>query len=461
MLIAQVKKTIFKHTMLKSGDSAVVGVSGGPDSVALLYALHQLSKSYDLTLHVAHLNHGFRGKEALRDARFVEHLAEEMGLSCMVETCDVPAYKKKRSLSSQEAARIVRYQFLEEVRNKVNATKIALGHTANDQAETLLMWLFRGAGLKGLGGMPPVRGVIIRPLIETTRKEIEAFLSKKNISFVLDSSNQKNEYVRNRIRQEIFPLLEEHYNPQIVKKLVNTAQILTIENDYLENKAQKVLDDITVSEKDTTVVIGKKELLALPLAMQLRCLRAMLQKVKGDLKRISSIHLYDILGIAASAEAHKVLKLPDGIRVEKSYLRLKLTTNQVTFLPFTYHYSSIPDRVILKEIGKEMVFRLMDGTVDVIKKNTDPSVAYLDAEKVVMPLIIRNAKPGDRFQPFGMDGEKKIKNFFSDEKVELNERKRVPLVFCGDLLGWVGGMRINHCLRVTRGTKRMLKIELH
>ena len=309
MLIAQVKKTIQKHTMLKPEDRVVVGVSGGPDSVALLYALHQLSKSYDLTLHVAHLNHGFRGKEALRDARFVEHLAEEMGLSCMVETYDVPAYKKRRSLSSQEAARIVRYQFLEEVRNKVSATKIALGHNANDQAETLMMWLFRGAGLKGLGGMPPVRGVIIRPLIETTRKEIEEFLSKKNIPFVLDSSNQKNEYVRNRIRQEIFPLLEEHYNPQIVKRLVNTAHILSIENDYLENKAQKVLDEITVSEKGTTVVIGKKELLALPLAMQLRCLRAVLQKVKGDLKRISSIHLYDILGIAASAEPHKVLKL--------------------------------------------------------------------------------------------------------------------------------------------------------
>jgi tRNA(Ile)-lysidine synthase len=378
----------------------------------------------------------------------------------MVETCDVPAYKKRRSLSSQEAARIVRYRFLEEVRNKVSATKIALGHNANDQAEMLMMWLFRGAGLKGLGGMPPVRGVIIRPLIETTRKEIEEFLSKKNIPFVLDSSNQKSEYVRNRIRKEIFPLLEEHYNPQIVKKLVNTAQILSIENDYLENTAQKLLDDITVSEKATTVVIGKKELLALPLAMQLRCLRAVLQKVKGDLKRISSIHLYDILGIAASAEPHKVLTLPDGIRVEKSYLRLKLTTNQDTFLPFTYHYSSIPDRVSLKEIGKEMVFELMDGTVEVTK-NKNPCVAYLDAEKVVMPLIIRNAKPGDRFQPFGMDGEKKIKNFFSDEKVELNERKRVPLVFCGELLGWVGGMRINHCLRVTRATKRMLKIELH
>ena len=308
--------------------------------------------------------------------------------------------------------------------------------------------------------MPPVRDVIIRPLIETTRKEIEGFLNKKHIPFVLDSSNQKNDYMRNRIRQEIFPLLEEHYNPQIVKKLVNTAHILNIENEYLENKALEMLDEIIISEKETSVVMNNEELLALPLAIQLRCLRAALQKVKGDLKRISSIHLYDILGIAARGEAHKILKLPDGIRVEKSYLRLKLTTHQVPFLPFNYHYSSIPDRVRLKEIGKEMIFKLIDGTGEVTL-NKNPSVAYLDAEKVLMPLTIRNAKPGDKFQPFGMDGEKMIKNYFSDEKVELNERKRVPLVFCGDLLGWVGGMRINHSLRVTKGTKRMLKIELH
>ena len=460
MLLARVKKTIQKHAMLQPGDMVLVGVSGGPDSVALLYLLYQLRKSYDLTLQVAHLNHGLRGKEALRDVRFVENLAHEMGLPCVVKSFDVPSYKKNHSLSCQEAARIVRYQFLEEVKNKTGASKIALGHNADDQAETLVMWLLRGAGPRGLGGMPPVRnGVIIRPLIETTRKEIAAFLDQKNIPSVVDSSNRKNDYLRNRIRHEIFPLLEEHYNPQIVKKLVNTAYILSIENEYLENNANKLLDDIIIAQKNTSVTIGIKGLLALPLALQLRCLRAVLEKVKGDLRRITSIHLFDILGIAASGEPHKSLKLPDGIRVERSYLRLKITSNHSRYLPFKYQCNSIPDRVCLNEIGKEMVFNLV-GREKVILKNTNPNIAYLDADKVVMPLVIRNAKPGDSFQPFGMKGEKKIKNFFSDEKVELNQRKRVPLVFCGDLLGWVGGMRIHHGLRVTNSTKRILKIEL-
>lgn len=460
MLVAQVKKTIQKHAMLKPGDRVIVGVSGGPDSVALVHVLYQLRKSYDLTLQVAHLNHGLRGKEALRDVRFVESLAHEMGLPCVVETFDVPSYKKEHSLSSQEAARLVRYQFLEELKKRTGASKIALGHNANDQAETLMMWLLRGAGLKGLGGMPPVRsGVIIRPLIETTRKQIAAFLDKKKIPFVEDSSNRENNYLRNRIRHEIFPLLEEHYNPQIIKKLVNTANILSLENEYLEENANKLLDSIIIARENASVTIDINELMALPLALQLRCLRAVLEKVKGDLRRITSIHLFDILGIAARGEPHKGLKLPDGIGIERSYLRLKITSNQLKPLPFTYRYSSIPDKVWLKEIGKEMVFTLVERR-KVVFNNTNPKSAYLDADKVLMPLVIRNAKPGDSFQPFGMKGKKKIKNFFSDEKVELNERKRVPLVFCGDLLCWVGGMRIHHALRVTNRTKRILKIEL-
>lgn len=460
MFLARIKKTLQKHNMLQPGDRVIVSVSGGPDSVALLHVLYQLRERYDLTLQVAHLNHGLRGKEALRDVRFVENLAHKMGLPCVVETFDVPSYKKNHSLSSQEAARVVRYQFLEEVKKRTGASKIALGHNANDQAETLMMWLLRGSGLKGLGGMPPVRnGVIIRPLIETTRKEIAAFLDKKKIPFVVDSSNRKNDYLRNRIRNEIFPLLEEHYNPQIVKKLVNTANLLSLENEYLEDNADKLLDGIILDQKSTSVTIGIKELLALPLALRLRCLRAVLEKVKGDLKRITSIHLFDILAIAASRQPHKGLKLPGGIRVERSYLRLKITSNQFTPLPFRYQFSSIPDSALLNEIGKEMVFNLV-GRSKVVLKNTNTNIAYLDADKVLMPLVIRNAKPGDSFQPFGMKGEKKIKNFFSDEKVALNERKRVPLVFCGDLLGWVGGMRIHHGLRVTSRTKRILKIEL-
>ncbi|KPJ59021.1 MAG: hypothetical protein AMJ42_02325 [Deltaproteobacteria bacterium DG_8] len=429
--------------------------------MALLYALNQIKKIYNIVLKVAHLNHGFRGEEAQKDAQFVEEVAKKLWLPFELKTFDVPSYKKKSSLSSQEAARVIRYQFLEEVRKQFKASKIALGHNADDQAETLMMWLLRGAGPKGLSGIPPVReGVIIRPLIETTREEIEAFIKEKGIPFVVDSSNQQDKYLRNRLRHEIFPLLREHYNPQLIKNLVQTASILRAEDEYLEGVAKASLKKIIVSKEKESVTVDSKSLLSLPPAIQLRCLRKALEQVKGDLRRISYTHLYDIIKIVSQDEPNKVLKLPQEIRVEKSYQHLIVKHQQSGPSPFHYHFTSIPDQVTIEEIGKEMKFEILDGGNHLVRKES-PHRAYFDWAKVLMPLTIRNAKPGDRFQPLGMKGEKKIKDFFIDEKIPLAERKRVPILFFGDLLGWVGGMRINHQLRITKSTKRILKIEIN
>jgi tRNA(Ile)-lysidine synthase len=460
MFIAKIKRTVKKYSMLESGEKVVVGVSGGPDSMALLSVLHQMQENYNLQLQVAHLNHGFRGKEAARDAQFVHDMAQRFGLPCEIKTFDVPSFKKRSTLSSQEAAREVRYQFLEDVRQRCNASKIALGHNADDQAETLMMWLLRGTGLKGLGGMPPVRGgIIIRPLIETTREEIEAFLTERSIPFVVDSSNQNPDYLRNKVRQQLFPLLKEHYNPQLVKRLANTAEIVRIDNEYLEYKTQAILDNIIVSRDSTSAVINSSALLALPVALQVRCMRSVLEKVKGNLKRISATHLNAILKILSNDKPSKVLQLPDGIRVEKSYQRLKLTRHQSAPLPFHYSFTAIPDRVRIQEIGREMHFAIVEGN-DHAGSDNNARVACLDEGKVVMPLTIRNVKPGDRFQPLGMQGKKKLKDFFVDEKVSLAERKRIPLVLCKEVVVWVGGMRIDHRLRVTKNTRKMLTIAL-
>jgi tRNA(Ile)-lysidine synthase len=346
------------------------------------------------------------------------------------------------------------------VREQFNASKIALGHNADDQAETLMMWLLRGTGLKGLSGIPPVRGnMIVRPLIETTREEIEGYIREKKIPCVSDSSNQKTDYLRNRLRHEIFPLLKEHYNPKLVKSLVQTASILRQENDYLDGITNNLLEDIMVSKDSESVVIDGKRLLEIPTAIQLRCVRGALEQVKGDLRRISSTHLNDIIKIVSNDTPNKVLKLPEGIRVEKSYNHLTVTHHQSATPPFLYRFTSIPDQISIEEIGKEMRFKTLKGGDQLIKKE-NPHIAYLDEGKVIMPLTIRNARPGDRFQPLGMKGEKKVKDFFIDEKVPLKERKRVPLLLFDGVLGWVGGMRIDHRLRVTGGTKKVLRIEI-
>jgi tRNA(Ile)-lysidine synthase len=458
--VEKVKKTIKKFHMLESGDRVIVGVSGGPDSIALLHVLQQITKRYKLSLKVAHLNHGFRGKEAQKEAQFVEETAQKLGLSCEVKSFDVPAYKKKSSLSSQEAARVIRYQFLKEVKENCSAEKIALGHNANDQAETMMMWLLRGTGVKGLSGIPPVReGVIIRPLIETTREEIETYLKEEGIPFVIDSSNQKNDYLRNRLRNELFPLLEEHYNPRLIKNLVQTSYNISRENEYIEDIANELLDDITAPGTDGSLVIDSKKLLALSPVIQLRCVRGVLEQVKGDLRRIGSIHIYAILKIASSDSPHKVLKLPGGIRVEKSYHHLTVKYHQTDQPSFNYRLTSIPGRMRIEEIEKEMHFKMLEGGDNCINKENH-DIAYLDGGKALLPLTIRNVRPGDRFQPLGMKGEKKVKDFFIDEKVPMTERKRVPLLFFGDVLGWIGGMRINHRLRVTKRTKKVLRVEI-
>ena len=456
-----IKKTIKKYRMLEPGDRVVVGVSGGPDSIMLCHVLHRLRGSYDLTLTVAHLNHGVRGSEAARDAEFVVRFARGLGLPCVVKHENVPAYCREHSRSLQEGAREIRYRFLQDVRLQCRAGKIALGHNADDQAETVMLWLLRGAGLKGLGGMPPVRdGIIIRPLIETTRQEIETYLREKDISFVTDSSNRKDDYVRNRLRHEIFPLLKKHYNPQLVKSLVNAASFIRMENEYLDTIAHKKLKVILVSKNETAAVIDCTRFAALPLILQLRCLRTVVEGFKGDLLRIGAAHLYDLTAIMTGSEPHKALALPGGIRAEKSYRFLTLTTRPAGIPPsFSYQFASLPERVVIPEIGKRITFTVIPGyrggALD-----RKPSVACLDAERVLLPLTIRSVRPGDAMQPLGMEGEKKVQDLFTDAKVPREERKRIPLFLFRDIVAWVGGMRINHRLRVTGKTRRVLKIEM-
>lgn len=459
-VLGTIKKTIEKYRMLEQGDRIVIGVSGGPDSIMLCHVLHGLKDSYDLALTVAHLNHGVRGAEAARDAQFVEQYARGLALPCVVKNYDVPSYRRRSSSCLQEAARDVRYRFLEEVRKDCQGGKIALGHNADDQAETVMLWLLRGAGLKGLGGMPPVRdGVIIRPLLETTREEIESYLRQKDIAFMVDSSNQKNDYLRNRLRREIFPRLKQHFNPRLVQRLVTTASIISLENRYLDDCAQQALKDILIAQDATSAVISCKGFASVPLVLQLRCLKLILEQLKGNLRRIGSSHLYGLTGIMLSSEPHKILALPDGIRAEKSYRTLTFTSMPADPPPFAYQFAALPERVSIAEIGRQMTFTIVSSPGSGVR-DSNPAVACLDAEKAAMPLTIRSVRPGDALQPLGMEGRKKIKDLFIDGKVPRAERKRVPLVLFRDEVAWVGGMRINHRLRVTGKTRRVLRIEM-
>lgn len=318
-MIDKAKKAIRRYDMLTRGDAVLVGVSGGADSMALLYLLMDIREEYKISLKVAHLNHGFR-REASEEAEFVRKSVASLGVSAVIRSIDVPAIMEEEGLSAQEAARNARYAFFQEAALEAGAKRVALAHTADDQAETVLIRLLRGAGPLGLSGIPPVRErwsgtggqhiSIIRPLIDCSRNEIEGYLACRRISFVTDSSNLKTDYLRNRVRLELLPFLEG-YNPNIKETLVRTADVAHMDNHYLDMEATKSYKTVSCKDINEDIALEFKPFKALHPAISSRVLRLAVMAVKGDLKRVSFRHISDILELIDSGEGRWSLHLPD------------------------------------------------------------------------------------------------------------------------------------------------------
>lgn len=322
ILKEKIKKTIARYNMLSKGDTVLVGVSGGPDSMALLYLLMDIKDEYGISLKIAHLNHGFR-EEAAEEAEFVRERAVFLGLEAVLRFIDVPAIKEREGLSSQEAARDARYAFFEEAAVETGANKVALAHTSDDQAETVLIRLLRGSGPLGLSGIPAIRGqrsgvmgqqpIIIRPLIDCSRREIEGFLSERNIPFVTDSSNLKMDYMRNRVRMELIPFLEG-YNPNIKETLTRTALLARQDNQFLDMEADKIYKALSIRQAavgSQEITMDFKAIRGLHPAIASRVIRNVIEGVKGDMKRISFQHIAEILNLMDLGEGRWSLHLPD------------------------------------------------------------------------------------------------------------------------------------------------------
>lgn len=311
MLLDKVKNTIRKYSLINKNDSLLVGVSGGPDSVVLLYLLNSLKKELKLALHVAHLDHMLR-KDSYKDAEFVRGLAEKLKLPITIAAINVKELAKKGSL--EEIARKARFGFLFKTAKNTRAKKIALGHNLDDQAETVLMRMIRGAGLYGLSAIAPMRQIegycVIRPLIELRRKYIEAELNKRRIKACVDKTNLENTYFRNRIRNSLLPLLEKEYNKNIKDVLGNTALSLGYDYDYLNQAAAKI-------SLRWGGQIKLAEFIRLHQAMQRLVLRLNIARVKGDMRRITSQHIDEVLDLIFNRPVNSVVDLPQGVFVIK------------------------------------------------------------------------------------------------------------------------------------------------
>lgn len=451
MMLDKVKKTLKKYSMLTQGEKVVLGVSGGADSIALLYSLNELI-DYGLELIVAHMNHGIRAEEAERDAEFVRETAKTLGLTFVYGEVDAKKYKEDNRLSLEDAARTLRYKFFDQVMNKHYATKLATAHTLDDQSETVLMRLIRGSGSKGLSGIPPVSNNIIRPLIETSRQEIETYLKSKNVNWVDDSSNESVEFMRNKIRHDLIPELEK-YNPQIKETLAKTADILRAEDDYISQEADKHFGDIFKTNKSELTGDLVKFRTADKI-IRYSLLRSAVEKLISDLKNISSIHITSADDFLLSDTASGQIDLPDDTVVVKGYDTFLVTKKTEIEREF-FHTIQTPGKWSFPELEVELSIVKTDSFDE-----TDESVAYFDPGLVKFPIDVRSFKPGDRFSPLGMQSSKKLQDYFTDIKLPKFLRSRVPIFISDGEIMWAGGIRIDDRFKVTDKNSEVLKLKL-
>jgi tRNA(Ile)-lysidine synthase len=461
----KVHQAIRARDLLSPGDRIVVAVSGGPDSVALLSCLVALSSRWNWHLNIGHVNHGLRGAESEEDVDFVEKLGKHFGVPVSIREARLKKQDAKFAKQSLQAyAREARYQALETILQKHNATKMAMGHTADDQAETVLMWMFRGSGTGGLSGIPPKRGErIVRPLLDIPRSDILAYLEQRQLSYRLDSSNSQPVYLRNRLRQELMPHLKE-YSPGLVNVLSRQADIIRDDHAYLESKATEAFHHICVTEDERKLQLDRTALLSLPIAIRRRVIRYGLQQLKGNTHGLRFDVVQRLLDCLEHGQSGWTMKI-HNIDVNLEYDRLVLS-NRSTILPddlnpllFREVGLGLPGEVVWPLTGQRMVVSMNHASEIPIQSHK--LEMHLDADTFTPELLLRSWVPGDVFCPKGFGGrQKKLQDFFSDMKLPRSQRAKVPLLVAPEGILWVGGLREDERFQVSTTTTSVVTATL-
>jgi tRNA(Ile)-lysidine synthase len=456
--LRQVQQTIQEYQMFERGHTVLVAVSGGADSMVLLQALWQLRDLLALQLCVAHLNHQMR-PNALEDARFVETTAHHLGLRCICGRSDVPTYQRQHRLSPEDAARRVRYAFLRATAAQLGAERIAVGHTADDQAETVLLHLLRGSGLQGLGGMAPVHGPIVRPLMQVSHADIVAYAQTHRILFRDDPSNDQRQYTRNRIRLDLIPALRQHYNSRLVPALCRTAQLLADDEAALQAIAHRHFLAARLAAVPGAVSLQVDALTSLPLGLQRRVLREALAEVTGGLQGVTARHIAAILALLQSEARNKWLGMPRGVVVERRYGVLLIHREVPSAIVHVDVPLPIPGVCRVEALGVTIVSAQLPRHA---AAGPFPSgdVTWLDADSVGPDVRVRTRRSGDRLHPLGCVYAKTLKTFLIDAKIPRAVRNRLPLVVTSTGIAWVAGVRPAEWAKVTSTTRTILRLQL-
>ncbi len=452
-LASKVEKTVSRQRLLCPGQRILVAVSGGPDSVALLWVLWELHYSWAWKLAVAHVHHGLRGKDAEEDMIFARAMAEQLELPFFLRRVE-PGSLRIHGRSLQETAREARYRFLKEMAQEFAAQAIALGHQADDQAETLLAALVRGTGLKGMAAMPYGRGLMVRPLLDVSRHEVLDYLEHKGLSFRKDPSNEDSRFLRVRIRHELLPLLRSRFNEGIRDVLLRTARLCALEEDYLEKEAQRLWTGVVQRAAEGGLCISSQSYRGVHKALRLRLLRLSYAQLRGNSRGLSMEHAELMDSLAFKEGPEKWLDLPGNIRfgVSGQYL-LMAKAEELSKGSFCYKVH-VPGQTMIPEAGLQIDWEIWEVQQGLIEELA--GVILMDMDTIQEPLVLRSPMPGDRLRPKGLGGSKKIQDLLVDAHVPRRQRWRVPVLADAKGLIWAVGYRLDERVSPGPNTRRLL-----
>lgn len=462
--VRQVKK---EHRLWNKGDCIIVAVSGGPDSVALLHVLRELSIEDRLTIVCAHVNHGFRGEESDKEAEFVRDIAGQLNVPFELGDYNVPAYMKQTGKGTQVAAREVRYRFLQEIATKYNAHKVALAHHGDDQAETVMLHLLRGSGPAGLAGMKMKRlenkMELIRPFLRIYKTDLVNACEDAGLSYVTDSSNLVNKYARNAIRLDVLPFLGQ-YNEQLTSALNATAQIIGEEEDFMAQETSKLYNKL-VFKIDNGLAFSMKSFRLLHVALQRRLIKLILnyspfKMEESDFVKIEAIRE----GIQKDFPVNWKLDLGGRLRCVREYdiISFEINASEQNVRGYTYVINQNEQEVYIPEIRKKLIINrcMAEPLVDTIIPS-EQSTAFFDAKELIYPLTIRSRLPGDSMSLMGLKGSKKVKDIFIDEKIPPSLRPYIPII--SDAQGriiWIAGIRRSALATLKQHTTSIVRMVL-
>lgn len=456
MMIKKIEQIIDKYQLVEDGDRVVVALSGGADSCALLLSLAGLSVARRLKIIVAHFNHGLRGAESDEDEMFCKNLAQKFNLDFASGKICRPHVPQ--GMSPEDYFRQERYRFLNKVAAESGANKIALGHHLHDQAETVLLNILRGSGLDGLKGFLPMReNKYIRPLLDVSRKEIRNYLKTAGVECREDSSNRSSVYLRNRIRNELIPFLKEGYNPRIEQGLVRMAEIIRRDDEFINGFVSNILTSPQVQEKKNEISFSADFLKTLHTALRFRLIRALLEGLAPEGKGFSSAHVQSLVDLAIKSSSGKEISLPYGLYAQREYDHVVIKYGGREEIGDYEYPIIIPGTVDLKE--RHIILSTRRATMDEVDFKC-LNRTYFDDNKIKGPLVIRNRRCGDWFEPLGTRGSQKIKKLFIDRKIPRRKRDRIALIADRESVIWIEDMHLSDRVKVTSETRNVLILEI-